>query len=380
MSQWDAIVVGAGPAGSWAAQYMAARGRSVLILERDRFPRNKTCAGWLNRKALEEFEELAQCANTFVESAFYGVIFHSASGGRTAQYREDRPTGYLVRRDKFDAALLQIAVDAGATCLQQANFEAVDSTGSKVVVRLSDGSAHEASALIGADGVNGVTGRLTGLNPAWDSSSLVVCSNEDVPLYGSIIDSIYGQGRERYIHLWPAYEMIPGYAWAFPKAERVAVGLGGRAGGTKNIHILHEGFCKLLKESALLPPSAECGHAQYGTITAGGAHRLATHVRGPVVLVGDAGGFAAGATGEGIYHALWTGRCAARLIDEGLERGNIAASLAQFDALWKENIGSSVEVPSGASLVTLLSLLFTSRKVAERVARAYLFGDPFTLF
>ncbi|MGI6554570.1 MAG: FAD-dependent oxidoreductase [Bacillota bacterium] len=50
--KYDVIIVGAGPAGSSAAYYLAAAGRKVLVLEKETFPRYKACAGGISIKAL----------------------------------------------------------------------------------------------------------------------------------------------------------------------------------------------------------------------------------------------------------------------------------------------------------------------------------------
>lgn len=116
---WDAIVVGAGPAGSFAAGQLARRGARTLLVDRKLFPRPKVCGACLNGHALR-----------VLASAGLGDLVHSLgamplrrfqvhSGSRTASLR--LPTGAAVSRDRFDTALVQQALAAGAGFLPGVN-------------------------------------------------------------------------------------------------------------------------------------------------------------------------------------------------------------------------------------------------------------------
>jgi flavin-dependent dehydrogenase len=110
---WDAVVVGAGPAGSIAARELARRGRSVLLLDKATFPRPKVCGCCLNEAALAALRSMglgdlpARCGAVPLS----GVKL--AAGGRTADVR--LPGGVALSREAFDAALVREAVAAGAT-------------------------------------------------------------------------------------------------------------------------------------------------------------------------------------------------------------------------------------------------------------------------
>jgi len=372
-------VAGAGPAGATAARALATRGHSVLLVDKATFPRDKACAGWVNPRAFDEFDYLGDRVNEIVECPFYGVVIHNTEMTRQAEYREDQPAGYLVRRETFDAELVRLATQCGAHLLEGAGVERVTGTDSSVSVVLSDESCHEADVLVGADGVHSVVARQAGINPGWDQSKLTVCCDEELPLPEHELASRFGSGSDRMIHLWPAYEMIPGYAWAFPKRQHVAVGLGGRAGGTSGLTQLHDGLVERLAACGMLPHGVERRQPRAGVTPAGGAHRLRGHVRGRVVLIGDAGGFAAGLTGEGIYYAMRSARCAAELIDDGLSQGDLAASLARFDDAWQAAIGDRIRDPSGAALAGLLGVVFTSKRLMSKLARAFLHGERLAL-
>ena len=380
MPKWDVIVAGAGPAGSSAAKWLADHARSVLLVDKAAFPRPKICGGWVNRKVFLDFEDLIEHREALTESAFYGLVIHNSQMSKQAEYREDEPVGYLVLREKFDAGLVDLAKRAGAELIQAVAVDKVENSQSGVTVTLCDGSTHTAAALIGADGASSTVARQTGINPGWDQAGLVICCNEDIPLDEAVLDGSYGVGRDRRIHVWPAYDMIPGFAWLFPKRRHAAVGLGGRTGGTQNISLLYDGFLARLKENAVLADGAPGGSPRASFIPASGAYQLPSHVKGRTVVVGDAGGFAAGATGEGIYYGMWSARCAAKLIDEGLANGDLDAALSRFDETWKRQIGQSIEAPSGALLASLLAMVFTSRKAVNKISRSFLYGESLSVF
>jgi len=110
---WDAVVVGAGPAGSIAARELARRGRSVLLLDKATFPRPKVCGCCLNEAALAALRSvgLGDLPKRCGAVPLSGVKL--AAGGRMADVR--LPGGVALSREAFDAALVQEAIAAGAT-------------------------------------------------------------------------------------------------------------------------------------------------------------------------------------------------------------------------------------------------------------------------
>jgi flavin-dependent dehydrogenase len=112
---WDAIVVGAGPAGAIAAFELARAGARVLLVDKATFPRRKVCGGCLNQRALAALRDA-------------GLERHIASLGPKpqrqlrlaagrAEARLDLPGTVSLSRERLDAALVAAAVDAGAVFL-----------------------------------------------------------------------------------------------------------------------------------------------------------------------------------------------------------------------------------------------------------------------
>src|SRR5215217_7775911 len=146
MERFDAIVVGAGPAGSAAAP--------VLLLDRARFPRDKPCGGGLTGRAVRL---LPEPVDSVVEDRATNVRLRARYRGgyeRTSSV----PLVLLTQRSRLDALLAERAAAAGADFRDGVRVEEVERTS----VRFAGGSA-TADVLIGADGANGVVARSLGL-------------------------------------------------------------------------------------------------------------------------------------------------------------------------------------------------------------------------
>ena len=151
MTDWDVVVIGAGPAGSLAARTLAIRGWRVLLVDRATFPRRKVCGCCLNRHALSVLES----ADLGELPALLGAVpldrVKLGAGGRCATVR--LPGGVALSREAFDVALIDEAVNAGATFRSETRVQ-IDETADGVEgVFLSGGL--RARAVIVADGLNG---------------------------------------------------------------------------------------------------------------------------------------------------------------------------------------------------------------------------------
>ncbi len=112
-----------------------------------------------------------------------------------------------------------------------------------------------------------------------------------------------------------------GFAWSFPKADRLSVGLAGLGLDGRG---LKEGFARFLKDAGL-PENARSGTVKGGVVPFG--TWLAVPGTGNALLTGDAAGYAEPVSGEGIYYALLSGTLAARAV----LKGN-AGALASYTA------------------------------------------------
>src|SRR5712692_2587421 len=168
MTQWDAVVVGAGPAGSATAAQLARAGARVLLLDRSLFPRDKPCSEYLSPGAAPLLERLGVFAEVAraVHAKLYGMKV-VAPGGAVSCGRFAGRYSFALPRTTLDTILLENAARAGAVvregvAVEDLVREAGAVTG--VVARSQSGKreALRARAVVGADGLRSVVARRLG--------------------------------------------------------------------------------------------------------------------------------------------------------------------------------------------------------------------------
>ena len=289
---WDVLVVGAGPAGSSAARVAADGGASVLLVDRARFPRYKTCGGGLIGISLAH---LPSAVLSTVEQEIREVRF-SLRGGALKVRRRTPPFLSLVQRERFDDALVKAAVSAGATFLDSVVVKSVDETDGVVTVA-TDGSLLRARVVIGADGTSGRIGRYVGVRNRGTDLALEVELTR-TPQSRVWDDSIAFD--------WGA---APGsYAWVFPKKGVLTVGVIQARGEPQQTRDYLESW---LSSTGLdtLETERSSGHLTQWRAPDSPLRR------GSVLVAGDAAGLLDPWTREGLSFALrsgcWAGEVAA---------------------------------------------------------------------
>jgi len=369
----DVLVCGAGPAGSSAAIDLARAGVRTVLCDGQVFPRDKTCAGWVNARAFAEFGFLKGKAEVLSERTFYGVTFFSPDLGQRISYQAEKPQGYLVSRRTFDDRLVRLAEEAGAALIEGAALTELRHAEDSVLAVLEDGRQYRAQFLVGADGVRSTVGRLSGLNPGFADHDLVVAVEQEFALSPELMEEFAGERPRLLLAL--SYDYIPGYGWVFPHRETVSVGVGARRHRISNSRETQRKFVADLQANGLLPKDAEPGEARSALIPAGAALKGGRDADGRVLLVGDAGGFVATVSGEGIYPGMWSGRLAAQAVVEGLSRGKHAQVAEAYRSAVGRELKAYLEMPA-LDLSLMMDLLFRDQRVAEKFARAFLFGEP----
>ncbi len=292
-SDWDLIVVGAGPAGS-AAALAALRAKPearVLLLDRSVAGRDKVCGDGIAPHAVAELVALGVDAVRAEEHV--GSVRLVGPGGDDAGALTTSP-GYVIPRRVFDERLLRAAIDAGARFAVEKVTSVVAGAASVVVNGL-----WRAPVVIGADGSNSVVRRAIG-QPANYGRALAVALRGYAPTPpGRPVELTIRWDSQRAGGLC--------YAWAFPTAEGTTnVGYGMSAAAPEHSRArLVERLGQLLPEYDLTGVQLT-GHTLPLTVA---RPRPAV---GRVLLVGDAASLINPFTGEGIYSAIASGAMAGR--------------------------------------------------------------------
>jgi geranylgeranyl reductase family protein len=288
--RYDAIVLGAGPAGSTAARKLALRGAKVLLLDKAKFPRDKPCGGGLTFRA-DDANDLDLTPVT--EREIYGVRI-SVKLGRRFDRTSTQLLARMTQRRDLDQYLVEQAACAGAEFRDGVHVGALEIDGGIATVR-ANGDAYESRVLVGADGVNGVTSKVLGLEPR---SEVAVAYEANLPADDALMEH-----WSRFIAL--DLGGIPGgYGWVFPKGDHLNIGVGGWKSVGPTLRERLSRLCAYygFDESRLF------GHRGYQLpLRRDGA----PVVRGPAMLAGDAACLVDPLSGEGIWAAFVSGRLAA---------------------------------------------------------------------
>jgi len=375
---YDVVVVGAGPAGSCAAKFLADAGAGVALLDAARFPRHKACAGWINQKAAREYPFLDAVRRRIKASPFKRMTFHSPDLSQSAQFSRRSHIGYVAVREKFDLELLRAAAAAGAKAILGKRVVDVEAGERQIAAVLADGRRVAGRILIGADGVHSTVARVSGLRPEWADEHLILTLSKTIAMTARQRSACFGAGGG--IHVALGFAGASGYAWAFPGATQVNVGIGVRARGAGRLKELYAAWVEGLRGMGLLPPGGEGGCPEGGAVPAGAAIDFESHVGKRLILIGDAGGFASAASGEGIYPAIRSADIAAHCVlkalaaDGGTKGVNCQDELMTFKYIWRQQMASYLQMPN-VNAAFLLPLIYTNQEIANRFGRAFLFGE-----
>jgi flavin-dependent dehydrogenase len=312
---WDVVVVGAGPAGGLAALDLAQRGLQVLLVEKRAFPRWKVCGCCLNAQAQAV---LATVGQGQLIDAQGGVPLRRLQLGHRGQRASlALPDGRALSRERFDQALVEAAIAAGASFLARttAHLGAADATGRTVTLQ-QRGSRRPRS--VRAKVVLVAAGLAQRCIPASEAGASFIQRHSRI-----------GAGC-----------VLPGAAAAYPAGSiHMAIGSQGYVGlvrredGQLNLaaafdrQALHAaapdknraaGVARAVLASAGFPIPAGLEQARW-QVTPALTRRAAVVAGERFLVLGDAAGYVEPFTGEGMAWALTAGAAAAPVVLAGLD-------------------------------------------------------------
>ena len=351
MEQFDLLIVGAGPAGSFAAERLARGGASVALFDGRPPGEPKACGGGVTSKALKAWPHLLEAVGRTIDE----LDMYSPSGKRL-HLKLDEPFA-VYSRNTFDTFLRERAREAGARVLA----EKIAGRGFKKssggwIVRTQSGKEFSCVWLVGADGANSpIAKKLAGpLPPA--EMEVAFGYRAPLPSAGDAATVV------AFLPKWV------GYAWAFPRLDHVSFGI-----ATTQDAFDHEALDKLLWDFMVsyyevpqvgnLRPEMRLWSKARGREGAAQVNNL-RHIRAELeksaeryaaripgleprtwdtrhacgeqwALLGDAAGFADPVTGEGIYYALRS----AELFAEAY----LSGSPLDYEKLWRADFGRELQ-------------------------------------
>jgi flavin-dependent dehydrogenase len=315
MEACETLIVGGGPGGSSCAWSLRRAGMDVLVMDAARFPRDKTCAGWITPQVLADLQ-------LDVDDYRQGRVFQPITGFRTGLIdgpcevatRYGRPVSFGIRRCEFDHYLLE---RSGARLQLGTPVRRIRRDGDFWVVN----ERVRSRMLVGAGGHFCPVARW--LNPRPDAVPLVVAQEAEFPVH----EGQAGAGSYAIDACEPELYFcadLKGYGWCFRKEGFVNLGIG-RLGGI-SLPRTFARFVAFLKRRRRIPESASWHPRGHAYLVSEPPCRTLT---GPgVLLLGDAAGLACPQSGEGIGPAIRSGLLAASTI---LDEAGGACSMERLE-------------------------------------------------
>ena len=309
----DVVVIGAGPAGSAAATVLARSGRSVVMVDKAVFPRDKCCGDGLTTLALRELQTLGLRPSMVPSWKSVDAAWLRSPSGRQVcvPLPSDGIFAATTPRRELDAALVELASAAGAEVHQGHSFQAIRQLPACVEVDVVGLGTIRARYVVAADGMWSATRKALGVGEAgylgeWHA-------------FRQYARNITGPAADRLI-VWFEPELLPGYMWSFPlPAGRVNIGFGVQRDGVRKVQDMRRQWDDLLRRPHVveaLGAGFELEDRHTAWPIPAGIDR-ATLTSGRVCFVGDAAMASDTMTGEGIGQAVLTGRLAAEAIIAG---------------------------------------------------------------
>ena len=361
MQEFDVLIVGAGPAGSFAAEHLAREGVRVALFDGRPANEAKACGGGVTSKALKAWPHLLQAVGRTIDE-----VEMYAPSGKKLRLKLTEPFSIYSRR-AFDSFLRERAQKAGAHIFaERVSLSTHTARSENWTLKNRNGSEWRAPVLVAADGANSRIARE--LAGALHTSEMEVAFGYRAPLLQS-------ESAPTVIAFLPGWA---GYAWAFPRVDHISFGI-----ATAQDAFDHTALDQLLwrfmigyrrvcrDESAQLwvqrTQDKTLDNENEKDLRAT-VDRYAARIPGLSAktwderktcgdnwaLLGDAAGFADPVTGEGIYYALRSA--------ELFSKAYLSHQPSLYEKLWREDFGREL------------------KRAAEMRGRFYgnFFGAPFT--
>jgi menaquinone-9 beta-reductase len=337
MEIFDVAVVGGGPAGSVCAAFCAAAGLRTVLIEREKFPREKVCGDCLNPECWPILRQLGidQRVRESPHATLASVAF---LGLRDRCMEIELPQGeeaeIAIKRSVFDALLLDRARHLGVEIREKSTLTSLEKTNGGWKLTIADAFACRAQVLVATDGRNSTVARLCGLLPRVGKERVALQAHISLPR---------DFGNKVVLQLLPG-----GYSGQAPVSENeLNLCLVGKP---KSIRTLQKWAIERFALSS---------KQQWRTITP--LTRAAVPpARGNLLFAGDAARVVEPFTGEGIFYALRSGLLAATAATRIVQENSTDAAAeyaAQHTAMYRGRLWINALARSGVVSPKLGSIL-----------------------
>ena len=345
----DVLIIGAGPAGASTALFLAKKGISSTLIEKETFPRDKICGDALSGKVVEVLNKLdkklvQEISGNDAFLGSWGVTFVAPNGKPlripfNTQKENITAPGFISKRIDFDDWLSKkVKQNTAIQLIENTEIRSYRREADSIVAESTKGEIFTAKMIVACDG-------------AYSTFTKTVANLKIEPKHNCIglrayYKNVSGLDHQNFIELHFLKEFLPGYFWIFPLPNGfVNVGVGMRADkiSAKKIN-LKKAFESLLRNNETIKnrfsDAEQVGDVKLFGLPLG-SKKLKLYGDN-YLLCGDAGQLIDPFTGEGIGNAMMSGMYAANQIEKAIETNNFSALfLKQYDKdlyerLWSE--------------------------------------------
>jgi geranylgeranyl reductase family protein len=374
VAQYDVAIIGAGPAGSAAATYLARRNLKVLLLDRAAFPRNKICGEGLTPRCVAAIDRLgvmgqvkaaAQHIDQFRVIAPDGTTITSEIG----DFEIEPKNAYMlaIPRLALDDILVKNAVASGAKLIEGCKVASIENNADGVVV---EGVIDRKPKQFHAKYVVIATGANMGL---LKKQGFLDKNNMPQPI---IAARAYFENADHDSSVFNFHfneVTLPGYGWIFSLPNnQVNIGVAvmqGKAVDRRDIKSLLSDFMNRPYMQNVLSGATQLGELQSYPIRTD--FMTATVYKQRSLLVGEAAGLVNPLTGEGIDYAIESGELAAEHLGEILENDGTADQLAAYSAALDEKYAAIFKF-SNRTTKRYLNTFMLNKIIGQSAKRASL--------
>ncbi len=303
MNNHDVIIIGAGVAGATAAYYLAKAGKDILVIEKEKLPRHKTCGGGVVYRAKQS---LPFNIDEVVERNFKKINVYDYENDLCFKVNRKKPVINLVMRSNLDNLIISEAAKFGAKIYDGLTATNLINNDEYLEVTANN-STFKSGFVIAADGASGVSLKVLGYEQKFFRAPAVECevylSENEFERYKNIIRFDFGY--------------IPhGYGWVFPKNNHLSVGIALMKKAKLNLNFFLKNYLEMLGYENVI------NMKKHGFLIPINPFSFKPFL-GRILLTGDTIGLADPITAEGISYAIESGRMAAEAIIDGVNDQNL---------------------------------------------------------
>jgi geranylgeranyl reductase family protein len=301
---YDAIIIGAGPAGLYTSWVLKKSGLKTIILEEHKEIGCPVQCSGLIPKPVENFFPRGFFSD-LIENEINKSFITTPSGFRVEMLSK-KPIAYVVNRGLFDKKISEIA---SAEIAFDTKAESIKNQ-EKILVKTDNGIFHS-DVLIGCDGPNSIVARHFGSAPKEMLKGLIAITNE--------------KNSSDFVDSWFDKKITDGFFWKIPRGETTEYGMLGK---NADFAVLEKffGIKNYEKRAGMIPIGP--GKTYFNR----------------AILIGDAAAQVKPWSGGGVHFGLTAATAAGQVLKKSFEQQNFTeAFLKQYETLWKKSIGKKIQ-------------------------------------